>query len=225
MTTLIIDNSIHRAFLKEGKWTARFIKGETDVLFGEQGLKDLDLSKYKRVILTGSEASITKMQPWMEQQMEAVREIVEKGIPLLGICFGHQLIARALGGKDCVRKMPKPEFGWRPIKLESGCGLFENIQSPAYQLCTHLDEVIKPPAEFEVVAHSDLCPVQAIQMKGKPVWGIQFHPEISIAQGKRLLMLIKALYPTENLGIQEAIGNAGGSEIARELFANFQDVS
>lgn len=224
MTTLIVDNSICRFFLKEGKWTARFFTGDIDIIIGKEGVANLDISKYRRVVLTGSEASVLDEKPWIDMQMDLIRELVEKEIPLLGICFGHQLIARALGGAKCVKRMPNGEFGWHKIQATNQSQIFQSISSPFYQLCTHFYEVVKLPADFKNIASSEKCDVQAMEMKNKPVWGIQFHPEISMNSGKAFLFYIKAANPTKNIGIFSALKNPKDSLIAKQLFKNFQDI-
>jgi len=209
-------------FLREGRWTADFFHGTVDVLVAEDGLKRVDLSIYDRVVLTGSEISVLDGYPWINKEKELVREIVNKEIPLLGICFGHQLIAAALGGDGKVGHGKEGEFGWYEIEVTEKNSLFSEIQSPFYQYCTHFDEVKKPPPGFITIARSDLCPIEAMAMSEKPVWGIQFHPEISIMQGKGLLFLIKALNPTRKIGVLKALKDPRDSKIAGRLFDNFQ---
>jgi GMP synthase (glutamine-hydrolysing) len=223
MTTLIIDNSTHRGLFRAGPWTAQYLKGEVDIHIGENGLVGLDIAKYSHVILTGSECSVTEDRIWILQQMKAVRRIIERGIPLLGICFGHQLIARAMGGAKCVRKSPTPEFGWYPIQVNSkDCALFHSLPKKTSQLCTHADEVVIPPPGFEIMAQTADCPVHAMQMTDRPVWGIQFHPEVDRTNGKQLLRLLVSLFPEISIDPWNAFPRTRKSNFVNQLFQNFQ---
>jgi GMP synthase-like glutamine amidotransferase len=136
---------------------------------------DLDPSGFTHLILSGSEASTTVAQPWDQALEQLVRGFVESGRPVLGICYGHQFLAKILAGPGHVRRAATPEFGWFAIHLERSA-LFHRLEAPQFMVC-HYDEVFDLPAEFRVLAASGACAVHAFQYRDLPVWGVQFHPE------------------------------------------------
>lgn len=225
MKTLIVDNSIYTGIFKGGLWVARYIKGNVDILPGPKGLIGVDPENYSRIILTGSETSIMQSANWISRQIDLINKAVDKNIPLLGICFGHQLIARALGFSNYTRRATNSEFGWFRIHTVAQDELFTGIESPFYQFLTHFDEIIGPPPGFSRVARSASCDIQGLRVKGKPVWGVQFHPEIDIRFGKRLLWFIMVRYPFLAPTILSALKNPMDSRIAQRLFTNFQGIS
>jgi len=130
---------------------------------------------YTHLILSGSEASTTTDQPWDRALAALVHRFVEAGKPILGICYGHQFLAKALAGPEHVRRAAQPEFGWLSPRLEAS-PLFQGLIEPEFMVC-HYDEVFDLPVDFKVLASSPRCAVHAFQYKDLPVWGVQFHPE------------------------------------------------
>ena len=137
--------------------------------------------EYSHIILTGSEASILERKDWVNEEAELVAEAVEREIPILGSCYGHQLLALALGGPSWVAKSPHPEVGWISIQIKKKDDILGN-QDTAFAFSSHFDEVVFLDDDYEVLASSAHCPIQAFGMKGKPVWGIQMHPEMNIQE-------------------------------------------
>jgi GMP synthase-like glutamine amidotransferase len=134
-----------------------------------------DDSDFTHLILSGSEASATFDQPWDGALERLVRGFVDSGRPVLGICYGHQFLAKILAGPECVRRAKTPEFGWLEPRLGKSA-LFHGLVAPRFMVC-HYDEVFDLPAEFRVLADSEQCAVHAFQYRDLPVWGVQFHPE------------------------------------------------
>ena len=130
---------------------------------------------FSHLILSGSEASTTVDQPWDPALERLVREFVDSGRPVLGICYGHQFLAKILAGPSHVRRARTPEFGWLAPHLEENI-LFQGLDTPHYMVC-HFDEVCDLPPDFRVLAASGNCAVHAFQYRELPVWGVQFHPE------------------------------------------------
>jgi GMP synthase-like glutamine amidotransferase len=174
------DRALSRSLEKAGK-KADFIrvsKGETLP----------DPSGYSHVIVSGSEASVVGDSPWDVELQKAVLIAMENRVPLLGICYGHQFIARSIGGKGCVKRAEMPEFGWREIKLEDS-PLFEGIETPVCMV-SHYDAVYNLPGGFKVIASTPTCEVQAFQFKELQVWGVQFHPEYNEEEAREIFDLL-----------------------------------
>lgn len=96
--------------------------------------------------------------------------------PILGICAGHQLIAKHFGGK--VEPAVVPEFGRVELIIDKFHPIFKDIPKRSIVWSSHNDEVTKVPDDFVVLAHSQSCKVQAITHKKKKIFGLQFHPEV-----------------------------------------------
>jgi GMP synthase-like glutamine amidotransferase len=140
-----------------------------------EGMAHLDQGAFTHLILSGSEASTTVAQPWDQPLERLVRGFVNAGKPVLGICYGHQFLAKILAGPGHVRRSRTPEFGWLAPRLEPS-PLFQGLEAPCFMVC-HFDEVFALPPEFHVLAASERCAVHAFQYRDLPIWGVQFHPE------------------------------------------------
>jgi len=183
----IIDNSIDPSvYTPVAHWKMNLNVSWQDFRAKEGRFPGLS-SGFTHIILTGSEASITERETWVDREINFVMQAVEQGVPVLGSCWGHQLLAVAFAGKSHVRRSPKPEVGWLPITITQDDCLFGGTNL-AYVFNSHFDEVMNLGSDFFTVsASSKDCPIHAFQLRGKPVWGIQSHPEINIAQAKTYL--------------------------------------
>ncbi len=162
--------------------------GATDIvhLCGEPTGDELpDAGDHTHLILTGSELSASQRNPRDDELCAMIRAFVEAGRRVYGICYGHQMIARALAGDDCCRRAATPEFGWKQLAIELDA-LFAGIPE-LIAVHSHYDEVHDLPAPFRVIASTADCAVQAFAYGDRPVWGTQFHPELTFATGTAML--------------------------------------
>lgn len=132
------------------------------------------------VLVTGSGAMVTERADWSEASAAWLRDAAHAGVPLFGICYGHQLLAHALGG----------EVGWHPAGREMGTveierlpasdddALFGNRPRRFAAQATHLQSVLRAPDGATVLARSDHDACHAFRW-GASTWGVQFHPEFS----------------------------------------------
>ncbi len=100
----------------------------------------------------------------------------EINVPVLGICYGHQMIAQTFGGK--VGKGREREYGKKIATIDSTSPLFSGLSSKEQVWMSHFDEVKKVPEGFKVIARTDICQVAAFQNLEKKIFGVQFHPEV-----------------------------------------------
>ncbi|WHH58173.1 glutamine-hydrolyzing GMP synthase [Petroclostridium sp. X23] len=135
----------------------------------------------KGIIFTGGPASV-----YAENAPMCSKEIFELGIPVLGICYGVQLMGHLLGGK--VTKAPKREYGKTDISLNCSSKLFENVEENTVCWMSHTNYVEVPPEGFAITAKTENCPAAAIEHKEKNYYGVQFHPEVvHTPKGKEIL--------------------------------------
>jgi GMP synthase (glutamine-hydrolysing) len=135
----------------------------------------------KGVILSGGPQSVLEAEaPKIDLR------ILDLDIPVLGICYGHQLIAHAAGG--LVRPVTKREFGVAFAKIDNSNILLRGLNPQEKVWMSHTDTVLNLPNEYEVLAHTENCPVAAYRHKKRPVYGLQWHPEVAHTEnGKRML--------------------------------------
>ncbi len=139
-----------------------------------------DAGDYAGVLITGSGAMVTERADWSERSADWLRGAAEAGKPLFGICYGHQLIAHALGGTVGYNPRGR-EMGTVPVALRETAAtdpLFAGLPTQIDAQTTHLQTVLAPPPKSQVLAHSERDDCQAFRW-GDAVWGVQFHPEFS----------------------------------------------
>ncbi|MDR1773550.1 MAG: glutamine-hydrolyzing GMP synthase, partial [Clostridioides sp.] len=125
----------------------------------------------KGIIFTGGPNSA-----YLEDSPKLANEIYEAGVPILGICYGAQLIAHSLGGEVKAGGMNEKEFGKTQIKYEQS-KLFEDMSANIVWM-SHNDYISKMPEGFDVIATTSACPFAALQNIEKNIYAVQFHPEV-----------------------------------------------
>ncbi len=161
---------------------------------------------YTHIILTGSEASILDRESWVYEELELVQEAVEKGLSVLGSCYGHQLLVLALLGKSYVQRCLMPEVGWIPVQIQKESELLGKKRT-AFSFSIHFDEVVNLSDAFAVLASSQDCKIQAFQMKKRPIWGLQIHPEIDISSAQKFLNKLISLNLKTKLFFEAALNS------------------
>jgi len=135
------------------------------------------------VVVTGSAAMVSHREAWAERTAAWLRDAVAVGVPVLGICFGHQLLAHALGGRVGANPRGR-EIGTVSVTLADGAAddpLLAGLPARIDVHATHLESVLALPPGAQLLASSILDPHHAFRVPGRPAWGLQFHPEFSAA--------------------------------------------
>lgn len=125
----------------------------------------------KGMIFSGGPASV-----YAKNAPKFCPEILRFGLPILGLCYGHQLIAYLSDGK--VRPGSKREYGITYVTIDEPVGVLKNLSRREKVWMSHGDTILSIPGDFEVLAHSENCPIAAFRHKKKPVYGLQWHPEV-----------------------------------------------
>lgn len=139
------------------------------------------LADIKGVIISGAPLLITEMD--LTPYLEKLEWIKDATLPVLGICFGHQLIGILHGAFGS--KM-REDRDWQLIEVYEDSPLFNRLPHELEMMEDHC-ETISIPEHFILVASSDACVNEAMQHKEKPLYGVQFHPEVSGNHGRVLL--------------------------------------
>lgn len=135
----------------------------------------------KGIIFTGGPNSV-----YGEDTPTVEKEVFELGVPVLGICYGDQLMAHLLGGK--VATAPVREYGKTNVKLDKSSKLFKGIETDGIAWMSHTDYIEEAPKGFKVIATTEVCPVAAMENEEKRLYGVQFHAEVEHTQfGQKML--------------------------------------
>lgn len=137
--------------------------------------------KPRGIILSGGPASVMgRKSPICD------KNIFELGLPVLGICYGAQLMGKALGGK--VAKATKREYGMATLRVKSGKTLLSGLERAETVWMSHGDKVAKLPRGFSIIGSTDNSPVAAMEDKARKFYGVQFHPEVvHTPHGRKIL--------------------------------------
>ncbi len=140
----------------------------------------------KGIILTGGPNSV-----YDPASPHCDKALFELGIPVLGICYGAQLMAWMLGGR--VETAPVSEYGRTDIQISRNGRLFGSVSENTVGWMSHTDYISEPPAGFIVTAKTDVCPAAAIEDDGREFYAVQFHPEVTHTEegGKILSAFVK----------------------------------
>jgi GMP synthase (glutamine-hydrolysing) len=155
--------------------TRRTFRRELDATLAEFDVTSGDLPahvEFDGVVVTGSRASVYWDEDWIPRTRSWVQEAIEAGCPCLGICWGHQLLADALGGR--VEDMGEYEIGYRTVEHTGDSRLFDGIDREFTAFTTHSDEVTELPPGATRLAENDYS-IHGFR-KGN-CYGVQFHPD------------------------------------------------
>jgi GMP synthase-like glutamine amidotransferase len=189
---LIVDLSVNSAVYRPVDHWRPHVEAlgvPVDACRPRDGELPADLAPYSHAILTGSEASILANDEWIVRACELTRALDARGVTLLGSCFGHQMLARALSGPAFVRRTPTPEFGWVEVRKTAGAArdpLADALPDRCHVYTSHFDEVCPLPPGWERVAETTDCACAVVRRVRGGAWGIQPHPEIGIDEGRAL---------------------------------------
>ncbi|MBP5303355.1 MAG: glutamine-hydrolyzing GMP synthase, partial [Clostridia bacterium] len=147
---------------------------------------DISIAKIREInpigiILTGGPNSV-----YDENSPHCDKKLFELGIPVLGICYGTQLLAWSVGGT--VSPCTISEYGKTPMIVDTSSLLYKGLDKSQIGLMSHTDQITTLPKGFRSIAHTDNCKNASIENKEKKLYGVQFHPEVeSTPNGTQIL--------------------------------------
>jgi GMP synthase-like glutamine amidotransferase len=179
-----------------------------------------ELDGFDAAMVFGADAQVDQedAHPWLRPEKRLIRELLARDMPVLGVCFGSQLLAEAAGGE--VRPSAQPEVGWYGAELTSDGRVdpllgflperFDSLQYHSY-------EWLLPPGAV-ALATSAIC-LQAFRLRDRPVWGVQFHPEVTESDFGEWLDDFEG--DPEPIRRETAAKIAAWNEVGRELSRRF----
>jgi GMP synthase (glutamine-hydrolysing) len=189
------------------------------------------LDGFDAAMIFGADAQVDQedTRPWLRPEKQLVRDLLEHGTPLLGVCFGSQLLAEAAGAE--VRHSARPEIGWHEVEPTAdgrADPLLGFLPARFESLQYHHYEWLLPPGAV-ALASSAVC-LQAFRLPGRPVWGVQFHPEVTESDFGEWLdgweddagAVATGLNP-EAIRAETAAKIGAWNDVGREIAARFLD--
>lgn len=174
------------------------------------------------VVITGSSAMVSHREPWSERCAEWLRGAAQRDTPLLGICYGHQLLAHGLGGEVAPNPRGR-EIGSVRVRLAPGAERDPLLAGAGAELLvhtTHLESVLAPPPGARRLGESDADPHQVLAF-GARAWGVQFHPEFDAEVMRAYLEERRELLRGEGRDPEALLAGVSDSEDGRALLRRF----
>ncbi len=148
--------------------TLTYLGIENKLVSNETSLDEIKSMNPEGIILGGG--------PSIDRIGNCEEIIKQMDVPILGICLGHQIIANVFGGE--TKSAEIESYAQIDLNIEKQIGIFEDVGDSLKVWASHKDEVITLPDDFEILASSTKCAIEAMKHKNKDIYGIQFHPEV-----------------------------------------------
>lgn len=184
-----------------------------------------DPDHWDGIVVTGSPAMVSDREPWSEATSAWLAKAVDQGVPVLGVCYGHQLLAHALGGKVGFHPNGR-ESGTHQVHLHdtaSADPLFAGMPATFKAQLTHRQSVLELPAAAVLLASNDFEPHQAFRV-GPCAWGVQFHPEFTADVMRAYLSAQTPDMLTEGHSPDSLISQVEDAPYATSLLQRFCDL-
>jgi GMP synthase-like glutamine amidotransferase len=182
------------------------------------------LDDYRGVFISGSPHGAYESIPWIDREHEVIQQIAELDIPTLGVCFGSQILASALCGRDQVFRRNKCEVGYLKVDLVHAPltdPLLRDLSDRVDMFIWHNDEVRHQHPDISVIGSTDDCPNQIWRYRDKPIWGIQGHPELTRQQARQTFEKNRNRLQEDGADVDRLIRDADETVEAKKLIDNF----
>lgn len=185
------------------------------------------LDGYDGIFLSGSPHGAYEDIPFIHREHDLIVNAAAKGIPMLGICFGSQILASALCGRDQVFRRETCEIGYKDLPVTQAAredAVARDLGDSVHMFVWHNDEVRGDHPDMVVLAHSDICPNHVWRYRDTPSWGIQGHPEITRAQAPVWFGENRARMELDGADIDDLKASSHEAEDAKTMLTRFIDV-
>lgn len=174
------------------------------------------------VVVTGSGAMVSDRLGWSETTARWLRRAVDADVPVLGVCYGHQLLAHALGGRVGYNPHGREMGSVRIERLPESArdALFDPTPAAFDAQATHLQTVLEPPRDAVVLARSSLDACQAVRF-GPRAWGLQFHPEFGAREMRAYIRARDGALADEDFDVAAMLREVRTTPHARSVLRRF----
>jgi GMP synthase-like glutamine amidotransferase len=185
------------------------------------------LDGYDAIFLSGSPHGAYDDVPFIHREHDLIEDAADREIPMLGICFGSQILASALCGRDQVFRRDACEIGYKDLPVTGEAAhdpLMSGIAPTVHMFVWHNDEVRAGHPDMRILARSDDCPNQIWRWRDANVWGIQGHPEVTREQAPIWFEENRARMEADGADIDDLKASADEAAVAKTMLTRFADL-
>jgi len=182
------------------------------------------LDGYSGVFLSGSPHGAYDDVPFIHREHDFIAGVAGAGVPMLGVCFGSQILASALCGRDQVFRRRSCDVGYAWLETHpraSGDALMVGVDDRVWMFVWHNDEVRAGHRDMTILASTPDCPNQIWRYRDRPVWGIQGHPEVTRDNAAAWMEKSRATLEQDGADVDKLIAEADDSQGGLAMLANF----
>lgn len=184
------------------------------------------VSDYAGAFISGSPHAAYDDLDWIHKERKLIEDLANEGVPILGSCFGSQLLAYTLCGSSTVFKRKTCEVGYTWIALHhppQDDDLLKNLGGRLYMFVYHNDEVRADHPDIRILGSNDVCPNHLWRYADLPIWGIQGHPELTKQQAITFFDQASDRLTNDGADVKGLISEADEAAEAKRLFDNFME--
>lgn len=181
---------------------------------------------YAGVVVTGSWSMVTDREPWSEASGDYLREAAARQRPILGVCYGHQLLAQAFGGTVGYNPSGR-HAGSAQLQLTEHAAtdaLFGGLPAQLLVQVSHSQRVLLPPSGALLLGHCERDPYHVFRL-GETTWGVQFHPEFDAEVSRRYIELRRERIVAEGLDPDALLAGVRDSDHGAQLLTRFAQLA
>jgi GMP synthase (glutamine-hydrolysing) len=195
-----------------------------DVRWAYQGEFPDMLDGYGACFVSGSPHGAYEDIPWIHREHDLLRDLAARAVPMLGICFGSQILGSALCGRDQVFRRSSCEVGYVALDVAAHAAadpVTRDLGRQVEMFVWHNDEVRADHPDMTILARSADCPNHVWKHRRHPAWGIQGHPEVDAAQARDWFELSRARLEADGADVEALKRSAIDADEAKTMLQNF----